>query len=246
MGAALPWPSILRWSHRTCRTTPHHTTSVVGRTSTVSTRLPAPSCELRLQADAHRSPGERADGHHLRRSCSLGRREGAGESSRTAVAASPSCELTREVDHHAVREKQFTIAGDSIRSASESRHHASGGVGRGLSAGGNTPHIRRRCTQSLVATGDGHRDETTDGRHAPCRNKQTHGGAKASTAHHTTPRGFVACHTVGLIFSASGGPNVIDPIEASFVNYIRPQLGPNSKNCQIHESSRMSSRVKPV
>ena len=61
-----------------------------------------------------------------------------------------------------------------------------------------------------------------------------------------TPRGFIACHTVGLICSASGGPNVIDPIEASFVNYIRPQLGPNSKNCQIHESSGMSSRVKPV
>ena len=66
-------------------------------------------------------------------------------SSRTAVAASPSCELTREVDHHAVREKQFTIAGDSIRSASESRHHASGGVGRGLSAAVTPP--TRRCSR---------------------------------------------------------------------------------------------------
>ena len=164
-------------------------------------------------------------------------------SSRTAEAASPSCELTQEVDHHAVCEKQFTIAGDSIRSASESRHHASGGVGRGLSAA-VTPTYDDAAVAGGVGTGDGHRDETTDGRHAPCRNKQTHGGAKASTAHHTTPRGFIACHTVGLNFSASGDSNVIDPIEASFVNYIRPQLGPNSKNCQIHESSRMSSGVK--
>lgn len=243
MGVALPWPSILRWSHRTCRTTPHHTC----RGQDVNRLHPVARSELRLQADTHRSPGGgRTDGHHLRQSCPVGRGEGAGESSRTAVAASPSCELTREVDHHAVREKQFTIAGDSIRSASESRHHASGGVGRGLSAAVTPPTYDDAAVAGGVATGDCHRDGTTDGRHAPCRNKQTHGGAKASTAHHTTPRGFIACHTVGLIFSASGGPNVIDPIEASFVNYIRPQLGPNSKNCQIHESSRMSSRVKPV
>ena len=119
----------------TARAAPHHTTPVVGRTSTVSTRSPAPRSELRLQADTHRSPGGK-DGRTSSPPILSGREGGggAGESSRTAVAASPSRELTREVDHHAVREKQFTIAGDSIRSASESRHHASGGVGRGLSA----------------------------------------------------------------------------------------------------------------
>ena len=147
LGVALPWPSILRWSHRTCRTTPHHTC----RGQDVNRLHPVARSELRLQADTHRSPGGRADGHHLRQSCPVGRGEGAGESSRTAVAASPSCELTREVDHHAVREKQFTIAGDSIRSASESRHHASGGVGRGLSAAVTPP------TYDDAAGAGGHR-----------------------------------------------------------------------------------------
>ena len=38
-------------------TTPHHTTPVVGRTSTVSTRLPAPSSGCRLTHTAARGGG---------------------------------------------------------------------------------------------------------------------------------------------------------------------------------------------
>ena len=178
MGAALPWPSILRWSHRTCRTTPHHTC----RGQDVNRLHPVARSELRLQADTHRSPGGRTDGHHLRQSCPVGRGEGAGESSRTAVAASPSCELTREVDHHAVREKQFTIAGDAIRSASESRHHASGGVGRGLSAAVTPP------TYDDAAVAGGHRrwpPRRDDGWKACSMPKQTN--SRRSEGEHCAP-----------------------------------------------------------
>lgn len=164
----------------TARAAPHHTTPVVGRTSTVSTRLPAPSSGCRLTHTAAR--GGRTDGHHLRQSCPVGRGEGAGESSRTAVAASPSCELTREVDHHAVREKQFTIAGDSIRSASESRHHASGGVGRGLSAAVTPP------TYDDAAVAGGHRrwpPRRDDGWKACSMPKQTN--SRRSEGEHCAP-----------------------------------------------------------